>query len=172
MQITSFPPIITKESSLLILGSMPGQKSLNLQQYYGHRQNSFWYIMDAICGASPILPYAERVHHLNKSGIAVWDVLQHCEREGSLDSAIKLDSEIPNDFEQFLTLYPKIHYVFFNGQKAEKSFRKKVWTGLSQQIRDRITLNTLPSTSPANTQLTREKKKEVWQEKITAVMLS
>ena len=127
--------------------------------------------MDAICGASPILPYPERVDQLTNSGIAVWDVLQHCEREGSLDSAIKLDSEIPNDFEQFLTVYPQICHIFFNGKKAESSFRKKVWPELSPQIRDRITLTRLPSTSPANTQLTRKKKIEVWQEKITAVLL-
>jgi hypoxanthine-DNA glycosylase len=150
---------------------MPGQKSLNLQEYFAHPQNSFWHIMDAICGVSPLLPYADRVQQLNKNGIAVWDVLQHCEREGSLDSAIKPESEVPNDFEQFLTSYPQICHIFFNGKKAEKSFRKKAWPDISTQIRDRITLTTLPSTSPANTQLTREKKIEVWREKITAVLL-
>ena len=170
MKITSFPPIVTKESFILLLGSMPGQKSLNLQEYFAHSQNSFWHIMDAICGASPLLPYAERVQKLNENRIAVWDVLQHCEREGSLDSAINLESEVPNNFEQFLTKYPQICHIFFNGKKADNSFRKKVWPELSPQVRDRISLTTLPSTSPANTQLTRKKKIDVWQEKITAVM--
>ncbi|MBE2222674.1 MAG: DNA-deoxyinosine glycosylase [Anaerolineae bacterium] len=170
MKITSFTPIVTEKSTVLILGSMPGKKSLDLQQYYAHSQNSFWQIMGAICGANSDLPYADRVQQLNEGGIAVWDVLKHCEREGSLDSAIRSDSEVPNDFEQFLETYPMISHIFFNGQKAEKSFRKKVWPNLFSQIRDRITLTTLPSTSPANTQQTREKKIEIWQEKITAVL--
>jgi hypoxanthine-DNA glycosylase len=170
MKITSFAPIVSEEAVVLILGSMPGKKSLELQQYYAHVQNSFWQIMGVVCGANSDFPYTDRIQHLNKCGIAVWDVLQHCEREGSLDSAIKSDSEIPNDFEQFFQSYSNIRHLFFNGQKAEKSFRKRVWPYLSPDIRERISLTTLPSTSPANTQLTRDKKQAEWYNQITAVL--
>lgn len=168
MKITSFPPIASEKATVLILGSMPGKTSLRLQQYYAHSQNSFWQMMESICGANTSLPYAERVQCLKESGIAIWDVLQHCEREGSLDSNIKSETEVPNDFEGLLQSHPNIIHIFFNGKKPEKYFRKLVWPKLPSQIRDRISLTTLSSTSSANTHLSREKKRAEWQRQITA----
>ena len=170
MKITSLPPIASKNAAILILGSMPGDTSLRLQQYYAYSNNSFWQIMEAICGAKKGMPYSEREQHLKGSGIAIWDVLQHCEREGSLDTNIKSESEVPNDFEGFLQLYPNIHYIFFNGQKAFKSFRKLVLPKLPPQIRGNLKIKTLPSTSSANTHLSREQKQAVWQKQITSAL--
>ena len=141
---------------------MPGARSLRLQQYYAHSQNSFWIIMESICGANPRTPYSEKAHRLEECGIAIWDVLQYCEREGSLDSNINSETEMPNDFEEFLHLRPNIIHIFFNGQKARNSFNKLVRPKLPQQIGTRISLITLPSTSPANTHLSVEEKQAEW----------
>ena len=45
----SFAPSIDNNSRILILGSMPGVKSLERCQYYAHPQNKFWKVMGAIC---------------------------------------------------------------------------------------------------------------------------
>jgi len=162
MQITSFAPIETTNANLLILGSMPGEISLQRQQYYAHPRNAFWQIMESICNMDANLSYEEKVIVLKDRGIAVWDVLQHCKREGSLDIHIKTDSEISNDFKGFLLTHPRITQIFFNGQKAEKSFRKFVWPKLPSNIKSRIRLISLPSTSPANTRLTWEERQAEW----------
>ena len=86
MILTSFPPIVNDAAHTLILGSMPGELSLQMSQYYAHPRNLFWPIMGELGGFDPTLPYPERIAHIQRVGFALWDVLQHCEREGSLDS--------------------------------------------------------------------------------------
>jgi len=159
--LTSFLPIASPDARVLILGSMPGKRSLELQQYYAHSRNSFWYIMDKICGVKLEIPYAERVTKMTTAGIAIWDVLQHCERESSLDSDIIADTEVPNDFVSFLSTHPHIQSVFFNGKKTEKVFRKRVLPTLAPPFLE-LPLLCLPSTSPANTRMSRDEKVQAW----------
>ena len=156
MQLTSFPPIVSANAKVLILGSMPGQESLARNQYYAHPRNGFWFIMGEICGARAELPYTDRIERLNNAGIALWDVLMHCEREGSLDSHIK--NEVPNDFAAFFALHPTIQAIYFNGEKAHKSFQKHVTRSPAMS---HLTLKTLPSTSPAHT-LAKQLKLDSW----------
>lgn len=157
MQLTSFPPVVSAGAKVLILGSMPGQESLACGQYYANARNTFWFIMGEICGARTELPYAERKDRLMRAGIALWDTLMHCEREGSLDKKIK--NEVPNDFATFFTQYPTIKAIYFNGQKAEKSFKQHV--NLSPTLHSQLTFTLLPSTSPAHT-LAKEVKVQQW----------
>lgn len=170
MSITSFPAISNKKATILILGSMPGETSLRYQQYYAHSRNMFWQIMETITGIGQNLPYADRVTGLQEKGIALWDVLQQCERAGSLDANIQLETEIPNDFEGFFIAHPKLKYIFFNGRKAEKSFQKLVWPMLSKELQDRMIWATLPSTSPANARVSFADKHTTWQSQITAAL--
>jgi TDG/mug DNA glycosylase family protein len=95
-RVQSFPPIVSQQSKLLILGSMPGEASLKASQYYAHPRNAFWHIMGELFGAGPSLPYQERVTILESVGVALWDSLQACVRPGSLDALIK--EEVANDF--------------------------------------------------------------------------
>ena len=83
-----FSPIVGGRPRVLVLGSLPGRKSLEMGQYYAQPQNGFWRIMGAIFGAGPSLPYPERLERLVANRVAVWDVLAAGERNGSLDSAI------------------------------------------------------------------------------------
>lgn len=116
----AFEPIAAPESKLLILGTMPGERSLQLQQYYGHKSNQFWRLMFDVFQQPWTDNYADRVDLLIKNKVALWDVLSHCEREGSADSAIK--NEIVNDFGLFYKLHPGITHVFFDSRTAEKLY--------------------------------------------------
>lgn len=156
-RIHSFAPVSAAHARVLILGSMPGKASLQHQQYYAHPSNTFWKIMGELIGARPELPYANRLRILKSSGIALWDVLHSCEREGSLDSDI--EREEANDFAAFFAHYPNITRVFFNGSKAEQSFRKFV---IGKQTLPHLTLQRLPSTSPAHAGMRYADKLQAW----------
>ena len=154
MKSFSFPPISSQDSKILILGTMSGTKSLELNQYYDHKQNNFWKFLFTIIGEEFSMDYQTRKNLLIKNKIALWDVLQFCDRVGSLDSAIK--NEIANDFESFLNTHPQIEYIFFNGQKAEAFFKKYV------HLEKEYKSFTLPSTSPANASKTFQDKLREW----------
>ena len=163
-KVTSFPPIVSPNAKILVLGSMPGIRSLELNQYYGHPRNLFWAFIGEICGASPELEYSHRVEILQKSGIALWDVLQHCERSGSLDADIVISSEIPNDIAGLLKQVTSIQAIAFNGRKAEQAFRKHIRPSLTiDQLNTYIFLS-LPSTSPANASIPKLEKQKRWLE--------
>lgn len=155
----SFPPLARPDARVLILGSMPGAESLRRREYYAHPHNQFWPIMGALFGAGRDLPYAERVARLLDRGIAVWDVLKHCERPGSLDSSIVRASEVVNDFAAFFRAHPGIGAIFFNGAKSENVFRREVADGLPAPA---PRCARLPSTSPAHAGLTRTAKLAAW----------
>lgn len=123
---TGFPPLSSPTARVLILGSMPGAASLKARQYYAHPHNQFWPIMNELFGAGPELGFAARVRKLVSQKVAVWDVLKHCKRTGSLDSSIVRTSEVANDFARFFRHHPHIRAVFFNGAKAEQLFQRHV----------------------------------------------
>ena len=157
--VCSFPPIANRDSRVLVLGSMPGAASLRVSRYYAYPHNTFWPIMGELFGAGSTVAYAKRVVLLKKAWIAVWDVLASCVREGSLDSDIDEASIVPNDFHAFLDAHPRIGHVFFNGAKAENSFRRYVSPHLSERG---LHFTRLPSTSPAHASLSLEKKIAAW----------
>ena len=157
--IQSFPPIEPVNASVLILGSMPGEASLRAGEYYAHPRNYFWRMMGALALLEPESPYEQRVLALKSARIAVWDVLHSCTREGSLDSSIDKDSQIPNDFQSFFASHSNITHVFFNGSAAEQIYRKNVLPALNVQP---IEYMRLPSTSPANASIPFERKLEAW----------
>ena len=157
--IRSFAPIADASARVLILGSMPGIESLRAGQYYAHPRNTFWRIMGELVGASPDMPYTARTRRLKKTGIAVWDVLAACAREGSLDSAIDERSIIANDLVSFLAQRPGIRHVFFNGATAERCFRVHVQPALEAGA---LKLLRLPSTSPAHAARSYADKLRAW----------
>ncbi len=157
--VRSFAPIADASARVLILGSMPGIESLRARQYYAHPRNAFWHIMGDLVGASPELPYAARTRRLKKTGIAVWDVLAACAREGSLDAAIDERSIIANDLVSFLARHPGIRHVFFNAATAESCFRVHVQPALEAGA---LKLARLPSTSPAHAARSRADKLRAW----------
>ena len=154
--IQSFLPIIPNNPTVLILGTMPGIASLQQQQYYGHPRNHFWKIIAHLYNSNEIpSDYEDRKNILLQNNIALWDVLEFCEREGSLDIAIK--NPIPNQILNLLLEQPSITKIIFNGKESHKLFVK--YFGILENITYRI----VPSTSPANT-MKFETKLEHWRQ--------
>lgn len=162
-----FLPILGDSPIVLILGSMPSAKSLGSQQYYAHPQNAFWWIMSEMFSFDASAPYQERVDYLKYNKIAVWDVVEACHRPGSLDSAIDANSIIANDFSTLLNESSSIKLVVFNGQAAQKIFKKHVQRPnieSTELTMERFTGDyvVMPSTSPANAATKREQKLKHW----------
>lgn len=165
--LTGLAPLVQPGAHILILGSMPGQASLDQQRYYGHPRNQFWPLMQALFGVDVNLPYAERCQALQQAGVALWDVIGQCQRAGSLDSAIVSQSVSFNTLAEFCQCYPSIQQIWLNGGKAAQCFRQyqkhlqtqnqiNGWPAAPIQIR------TLPSTSPAHASVSFAEKLALW----------
>jgi double-stranded uracil-DNA glycosylase len=157
---TGFQPIAKIDATVLILGSMPGQKSLEENQYYAHPRNSFWPIMYKLFNVNKTLNYEQRKKLLLQNKIALWDVLRSCYRKGSLDSNIDHSTLESNDFQNFFSKHKNIKTVFFNGAKAEQLFKKYVLKDLESI---NLKYHKLPSTSPAHATKTMEEKFLEWE---------
>ena len=140
--VRGFAPVEGDVARVLVLGSLPSVRSLELHQYYGHPCNAFWDLVEGL-GVPRALDYPERCARLTQLGVALWDVLGQAEREGSLDAAIR--EPRVNDFTGFFARHPELEAVLLNGRKAEQLFRRHV------SAPPGVALVALPSTSPANT---------------------
>lgn len=155
--LQGLPPIENPDACALVLGSMPGGASLRQSRYYAHPQNLFWPLMDTIIGVPVAAPYEERLERLRAAGVALWDVIASCEREGSLDSAIR--GAVVNDFAGFFATHRSVRSILFNGAAAETTFLRRV---PPSTVPDGLKLVRLPSTSPANRSLDIGAKTRAW----------
>ena len=126
VRVASFPPQVGAGCRLLVLGTVPSLRSLEMRQSYAHPHNLFWPFMGELYGAGPELPYADRIARLHAAGVGIWDVLKHCERPGSLDSSILAESEVANDIPGLLDAYPTIAAIALNGGKARQVFERRI----------------------------------------------
>lgn len=165
MRLHGLPPLLSAQTRLLVLGSFPGATSLARQQYYAFPQNSFWRILQAIWPSSPVPvgvdSYEKRVAWLLGKGLGVWDVYASCEREGSLDTAIK--NPQVNDFASLRQRCPQLRAIAHNGGESFRHARHTQALGLP--------VYRLPSTSPANASWSFERKLAAWREVIEAAGL-
>jgi hypoxanthine-DNA glycosylase len=154
--LTGLPPLVSPTTRVLILGSFPGVRSLQAQQYYGHPQNQFWKILHAIWPSSPdgicASSYEYRSAWLLERGLGVWDVYASCQREGSLDTAIR--DAVVNDIAGLQL--PQLQAIAHNGGESYKHARHTQTLG--------VPVYKLPSTSPANASWTFERKLTAWRE--------
>jgi hypoxanthine-DNA glycosylase len=155
--LAGFPPVLDHSTRILILGSFPGEASLAVQQYYAHPRNQFWRLLSAVLGEDLAgLPYLERLARLQAHRIGLWDVIALCEREGSLDSAIRRAQA--NDFAVLKHQCPDLVRVCFNGKTSGKFEPQFAGAGFETLV--------LPSSSPANAQLSFEEKLAAWKNMI------
>ncbi len=161
MMLQGLPPMVASNMRLLILGSFPSVKSLQMQQYYAHPQNQFWKLVFSaflddklaisqheICASS----YEKRSKKLLALGVGVWDVYSSCERKGSLDSAIR-NAQV-NDFAALKARCPQLVVIAHNGGESYKHAKHTMALGLP--------VYKLPSSSPANASWSFERKLDVW----------
>ena len=139
-------PVISDTSRILILGSLPGDQSLEKQRYYAHPGNQFWPTISAVFKEPIPDDDNEKIRLLHRQCVALWDVLKSADRQGSTDGAIK--NAVPNEIAELLACYPSLHTIAFNGVKAEKLYPKHVLGQRQIPIVDEPRLVGLPSTSP------------------------
>jgi hypoxanthine-DNA glycosylase len=141
----SFPPVIDRQVRLLVLGSLPGERSLAERRYYAHPQNQFWRLISAAIGRDIAgLPYDERLAALIEAHVGLWDVVASAHRVGSTDAAIE-DVE-RHDVAALAATLPDLRAIAFNGSTALRH-------GLRQLGPDsaRWAIVALPSSSPLHT---------------------
>ena len=154
-----FPPVAGTDARVLVLGSLPGIRSIAAQQYYAHPRNAFWPIMRALFAIDG--SYDTRCKQLIARRIAVWDALQSSVRPGSLDADIRLDKARANDFASFFDRHRDVGLVLFNGRKAESLFTRFVDARPHDASAQFIVL---PSTSPAYAAMSFSRKVTRWRE--------
>jgi double-stranded uracil-DNA glycosylase len=150
-----FPPLIADTSRVLVVGTLPSEESLHRQEYYGHPRNQFWRILADIYHVPLAETYPGRVALLRQKQLALWDVLQHGERQGSLDQAIR--NAVPNDFRELFQTYRNLLAIVFNGRKAHDLFEHQVLKQQALAGGDQLPRLLMPSTSPAATMPLAEK---------------
>lgn len=154
-RLVGLPPVLDARTRLLVLGSFPGVASLRAQQYYGHPQNQFWKILGTLWSLDLLaLPYAQRIEAAQAHGLGIWDVYRACEREGSLDTAIR-QAEL-NDFARVMRECPQLQAVAHNGGESFRHAKHTQALGLP--------VYKLPSTSPANASWSFDRKLSSWAE--------
>ncbi|MEI8007473.1 MAG: DNA-deoxyinosine glycosylase [Bacteroidota bacterium] len=151
---SGFPPLVYPDSTVLILGTMPGELSLAKQEYYAHPRNLTWKIISTLMKVPVPEDYKQKKALLKKAHIALWDVCDICIRKGSLDA--KITDEVPNDLITFLKKHKAIKTIAFNGGKAESLFEKYF-----QRVHNYNYL-ILPSSSPANAGVSWSQKLNFW----------
>ncbi|WP_042149376.1 DNA-deoxyinosine glycosylase [Paucisalibacillus sp. EB02] len=159
-KIVGLPPEVTKEAKVLILGSMPSALSLGYQEYYGNPRNHFWKIIYGLFGEDIPNSYEEKIGFVKQRGIALWDTIGTCYREGSLDSSIK--GEEPNDIPSLLKEYLSIQLIACNGTKSFQTLTKY----FSPVMLSNVSVIKLPSSSPIPGRFnkTYKEKLEIWKQ--------
>ncbi len=146
-------PLYGATPRVLVLGSFPSVLSLVQKEYYGNPKNRFWAVMEELFAIPAAGPYQERTRCLVQEGIALWDVLGGCTREGSADSRIR--DPVPNDIAGFVSAHPSLRLVALNGRVAGNLYHRFAQVqGIPAVI--------LPSTSPANAAVTFAEKVRQW----------
>lgn len=152
---SNFAPVVSPNTRILILGSLPGEASLAAQRYYAHPQNRFWHLVGAVIGHEvlPELGYAARLAALRAADIGLWDTVASAQRSGSLDTAIRHAAPAP--LAEFVAALRDLRVVAFNGGTAARIGRR-------QLAATPLTLIDLPSSSPAYAAMPLAEKRARW----------
>jgi len=142
----TFPIFINLDSEILILGSFPSVKSRENMFYYAHPQNRFFKVLSILFNEEYSQDLTKRKDMLIKHKIALYDVIEECDIEGSADNTICNIKVI--DINAILKEYPNIKVIATTGSKAASLFKKY----LLDKVGDRR-IYFLPSTSPANAKM-------------------
>jgi len=150
----SFPPVVAPDTRLLVLGSLPGEKSLAVQRYYAHPQNRFWHLIGKVIGTElEPLDYEARLAALLAAQVGLWDTVASAQRTGSLDASIREAEH--NPLAELVASLPELRAVGFNGKTSAA-------IGMSQLAHTELALIPLPSSSPAHASMRLAEKEKLW----------
>jgi hypoxanthine-DNA glycosylase len=151
---SSFPPVVAPDTRVLILGSLPGERSLMERRYYAHPRNLFWRLVGEVIGRDlEALPYEARLEALLGAGIGLWDTVASATRAGSFDAAIREAEH--NPLADFAATLLELRAVAFNGATSAK-------IGTAALANSGLALIPLPSSSPANASVPYAEKRRLW----------
>lgn len=128
MKIHCLNPIVDNDCETLILGSIPGKKSLEQGNYYADPDNQFWDIVfrilypdwDCFKIVDESISFEDRYKLLLGNRIGLWDVINCCDRDGCSDK--KITNATINDFEAFFQSFGNINTVIFNGKGRRSAY--------------------------------------------------
>ena len=146
---------------VLVLGSMPGAASLAAGRYYAHPRNRFWPLMAVLLRFDAQAAYDVRLAELQRCGVGLWDVIARCERNGSLDAAIRRDSIVANPLPAAMAALPRLRAVACNGGQAHRTWLRHVASQLPPALQT-LPVLALPSTSPANAAIGVARLQQAW----------
>lgn len=163
------PPVLGTRLRVLVLGTFPGERSLEEGQYYAHPRNRMWPALAPVIGVPAGAPYRTRLLRLRQAGLGLWDVLAACERRGSLDQNIRAVTAVPNDLRSVVAAHPGLRAVCLNGGSAARLFDRfqlprALWTATGLRI------VTLPSTSPAHARMSDAAVHDAWRTALTSLL--
>lgn len=157
--LVGLAPVVSPDTRLLVLGSFPSVASLNAGGYYAHPRNHFWPLLSALWGIElRAMPYEQRLGVVRERGLGIWDVYASCQREGSLDSAIREPQF--NDFSACKRHTPRLEAIAHNGGESARAMHFTRSLG--------VAVHRLPSTSPANASWHFDRKLKAWREVFAA----
>ncbi|MCW5658051.1 MAG: DNA-deoxyinosine glycosylase [Burkholderiaceae bacterium] len=152
-RLQGLAPVAAPHTRVLVLGSFPSEASLAAGQYYAHPRNQFWIILSRLWRTDLCaMPYARRLEEVRGRGLGIWDVYASCQREGSLDSAIR--SAQPNDLAGLVRRLPELRAIAHNGGESARTMT------LTRALVPEVVR--LPSTSPANASWSLQRKLDAW----------
>lgn len=151
-----FGPFYKKDSKILILGSFPSVKSREVCFYYGHPQNRFWKVLAGVFEEEVPVTLDDKKSFLIQHQIALWDVIESCEIQGSSDASIR--NAEPTDLAGLMQ-HTSIEKILINGKTAYQHYRKT-------QNHLEVQAVCLPSTSPANAVWSLENLIKAYQEEL------
>ena len=150
----SFPPVVAPDTRVLVLGSLPGERSLAVQRYDAHPQNRFWHLIGKVIEVElELLDYDARLAALLKAKVGLWDTVASATREGSLDASIR-DAE-HTALADLAASLPELRAVGFNGKTSAR-------IGMPQLAGSGLALIALPSSSPAHAAMPLADKEKLW----------
>jgi hypoxanthine-DNA glycosylase len=141
----SFPPVVDAGVRLLVLGSLPGDRSLAEGRYYAHPQNQFWRLMSAVIDRDLVsLDYDARLAALLAAHVGLWDVVASATRPGSTDAAMR--DVAGHDIAALAATLPQLRTIAFNGGTALRHGMRQLGPAAADHA-----IVALPSSSPLHT---------------------
>lgn len=114
-------PIYTHDSKILILGTFPSEKSRETGEYYADSRNKFWPTICECLGVAVPTTYEAKEQLLKDHQIALWDLVESCDIDGSKDRDIK--NPVKNDVGKIMN-ESSLELIILNGKSTLKMLRK------------------------------------------------